>query len=222
MINLKIGDKVYATKDYYIYATKGEEFEVVYIGGGVMKLKSTDPKLLKIVWLDSDLYKTYFTKVPTEKQKPANESNVKTKTVTYDKHTVNDNVKSYSKPVNETVDEEQDDIITVTEDDVINILENSDISFETVYDRCTVVTCKLPNGFIITESSVCYDKDEYDEDYGVDRCMEKISDKVLELEAYRLMANAYEDGWFEDEDEGATCDNCDMKYDCADSPYFKM
>lgn len=228
MIDVKVGDKVYATKKFVDYADKGEEFEVVYIGGGVMKLKSNSADTFKTVFLDDRLYNEYFMKPkftetkPTEKQKLADESNAKPKEPLYKKDILDSNVKPDYMAENKTVDKKHDEVLTVTEDDVMTLLEEAEIAFDTIYDRCTLVTCKLPNGFIITESSSCCDKDNYDEDYGVDKCMEKIADKVWELEAYRLMANAYDDGYFEDEDEDAECDDCYLKFDCADSPYYEM
>lgn len=231
MIDVKVGDKVYATKKFADYADKGEEFEVVYIGGGVMKLKSEGTDTFKTVFLDDRLYNEYFVKPKftetksSEKQKIVDESNVKPKEPSPRKAVLDgsvNNVKLDSNVVNETADKKHDEILTVTEDDVMTLLENSEFTTDTIYGRCTLVTCKLPNGFIITESSACCDKDNYDEDYGTDECMKKITDKVWELEAYRLMANAYDDGWFEDEDDDAECDNCYLKFDCADSPYYEM
>ena len=39
---------------------------------------------------------------------------------------------------------------TVTKRQIDELLEKSEIKVETVYDKVTVVSCKLPNGFVIT------------------------------------------------------------------------
>lgn len=74
----------------------------------------------------------------------------------------------------------------VTEEDIKNILKNTVINVSTVFDKCTVVTAKLPNGFIITESSACVDPANYDLGLGTDICVERITNKIWELEGYRL------------------------------------
>ncbi|WP_443715600.1 hypothetical protein [Ruminococcus bromii] len=47
---------------------------------------------------------------------------------------------------------------TVTKRQIDELLEKSEIKVETVYDKVTIVNCKLPNGFVITESSGADDK----------------------------------------------------------------
>ena len=71
------------------------------------------------------------------------------------------------------------------------IIDNSYIEVSTIFDKCTVVTCKLPNGFIIVESSACVDPNNYDEAIGFDICMKRIKDKVWELEGYMLQDKVY-------------------------------
>lgn len=75
---------------------------------------------------------------------------------------------------------------TVREEDIQEILEKSEMKVATVYDKCTLVTVKLPNGFILTESSACVDPQNYDEELGVNSCLTKIIDKLWELEGYYL------------------------------------
>lgn len=79
----------------------------------------------------------------------------------------------------------------VTQEMVDEIIENSEVVVDTLFDRMTFVACKLPNGFIITETSACIDPENYNEDMGIDICMDKIISKVYELEAYRLMDNIH-------------------------------
>lgn len=66
------------------------------------------------------------------------------------------------------------------------ILDNSDIDVKTLFDKVTVVTCKLPNGFVLVESSGAVDKRNYDLVMGKGVCMKKIEDKIWELEGYAL------------------------------------
>lgn len=82
---------------------------------------------------------------------------------------------------------------TVTEEMIKEILENSDIEVDTVFDKCTIVTCKLPNGFVIVESSACVSPENYDEDMGLEICMDRIANKVWELEGYKLQSKLYEE-----------------------------
>ena len=75
---------------------------------------------------------------------------------------------------------------TVTEDRVKEIIDNSEIEAYTVFGKCTVVALKMPNGFVIVESSACVSPENYDEELGVDICLGKIADKIWELEGYKL------------------------------------
>lgn len=80
---------------------------------------------------------------------------------------------------------------TVTSERINEIMNNSIINAYTVFDKCTVVSCQLPNGFVIVESSACVSPENYDEEMVIDICMEKITDKVWELEGYRLQEELY-------------------------------
>jgi hypothetical protein len=75
---------------------------------------------------------------------------------------------------------------TVTQEQINDILKNSEIEVKTVYGKVTVVCCKLPNGFVITEASGAVDPANYDEKIGVEICMERITNKLWELEGYVL------------------------------------
>lgn len=77
---------------------------------------------------------------------------------------------------------------TVTQEQVDTIFKNSSLHFETKFNKCMVVTCKLPNGFIIVESSACVDPDNYDATIGMDICVNRIKDKIWELEGYKLQS----------------------------------
>ena len=75
---------------------------------------------------------------------------------------------------------------TVTQSQIDNIIANSQISVKTIFAKCTVVAVQLPNGFVIVESSSCVDPLNYDEAMGMSICMERIKNKLWELEGYKL------------------------------------
>ena len=75
---------------------------------------------------------------------------------------------------------------SVTVEQIDALLEASEITVDTVYDKVTVVCCKLPNGFVITEASGAVDPANYDVNIGKHVCMERIKNKLWELEGYAL------------------------------------
>lgn len=75
---------------------------------------------------------------------------------------------------------------TVKKEHVEHLLNESEIMVATVFDKVTVVSVKLPNGFVITESSGAVSKENYDEEIGKEISLKKIEDKVWELEGYLL------------------------------------
>ena len=104
---------------------------------------------------------------------------------------------------------------TVTQSVIDELMESCDIAVTTAFDKCTIVACKLPNGFVIVESSSCVDPDNYDEDMGVDICMKNIEKKLWELEGYLLQNKLYMDGITFDNDDAdlecnGDCENCDL------------
>lgn len=105
---------------------------------------------------------------------------------------------------------------TITQSVIDELMESCDIAVTTAFDKCTIVACKLPNGFVIVESSSCVDPANYDEDMGVDICMKNIEKKLWELEGYLLQNKLYMDGiTFDDDDDDdlecdGDCENCDL------------
>lgn len=112
-----------------------------------------------------------------------------------------------------------------------DILANSEFVTNKVFDKCTVVSCRLPNGFVIVEYSACVNPEDYNEEVGVDNCLERIYVKVAEMEAYKqhfdMCKNEYRDcyncesNYEEDEYNEELCDKCVIKYkecpsDCSD------
>lgn len=82
--------------------------------------------------------------------------------------------------------------ITVTPDRIEQVMNHSKVSVQTLFDKCTVVACQLPSGFVIVESSACVDPKNYDEKMGIEICMNRIKDKILEMEGYKLQSDLYE------------------------------
>lgn len=82
---------------------------------------------------------------------------------------------------------------TVKEKDIDVILSKSQIKIETKFDKVTIVTVKLPNGFCLTESSGAVDKRNYSEQIGSECCLERIKNKLWELEGYSLANDIYKD-----------------------------
>lgn len=75
---------------------------------------------------------------------------------------------------------------SVTENKIDALIELSIKQTMTVFGKVTVVCAKLPNGFVITESSGCVDPANYDEKIGYKICLERIKNKLWELEGYSL------------------------------------
>ena len=75
---------------------------------------------------------------------------------------------------------------TVTLDQINKILLGTKFEYQTIFGKTTIASAKLPNGFVIVESSSCVDPANYDEKIGRDICREKIINKLWELEGYKL------------------------------------
>lgn len=76
--------------------------------------------------------------------------------------------------------------LKITKEKIDEIICNSKLSTQTIFDKCIVVACQLPNGFTIVESFVFVDPSNYDEETGVKICLSRIADKVWELESYKI------------------------------------
>ena len=78
---------------------------------------------------------------------------------------------------------------TVTSEHVEEILRKSGWHFDTKFGKTTICTCVLPNGFIIVEASSCVDPANYDQEIGQSICVDRVRNKVWELEGYVLQSN---------------------------------
>lgn len=75
---------------------------------------------------------------------------------------------------------------TITQADIDKLIQESQIQVKTVFGKCTVVAVQLKNGFVIVESSACVDPMNYSEAMGTAICMERIKNKLWEMEGYKL------------------------------------
>lgn len=76
---------------------------------------------------------------------------------------------------------------TITQEQIKDILKNSKYEvIHRVFGKVCVVVAQLPNGFTIMADSACVDPENYDEVIGFDIAMEKIENKLWELEGYLL------------------------------------
>lgn len=79
----------------------------------------------------------------------------------------------------------------VTNEMIDDLFRNSKIRVETVDGKCTVVTVTLENGFMLTESAACVDKENYNEEIGREVCLKKIKNKLWELEGYKMQCELF-------------------------------
>lgn len=111
--------------------------------------------------------------------------------------------------------EEKKSAPTVTQKQIDDILNGSAFDAKTVFDKCTIVTCKLPNGFVIVESAACVSPENYDEKMGFDICMKKIVNKIWELEGYKLQSELFDSNPKSVADMGNWLNDCD-ECDCCE------
>ena len=82
--------------------------------------------------------------------------------------------------------------IRVTKEQIAQLKGSAEVKVETLFDKCTVVTVRLQNGFVLTESSACVDPENYDKALGMKICLERIEEKLWELEGYALQKQEHE------------------------------
>lgn len=81
----------------------------------------------------------------------------------------------------------------VTKKDIDNILAKTFVKVEKYGDKTVVLMATLPNGFAIVESSSCVDPVNFDMSVGEEICMDKLVDKIYELEGYKLQSKLHEE-----------------------------
>lgn len=83
--------------------------------------------------------------------------------------------------------------IKVTQAEIDLLLNSADVQVRTEFGKCTVVTVRLRNGFILTESSACVDPANYDAELGKRLCLQHIENRLWELEGYVLQKRTDEE-----------------------------
>lgn len=78
---------------------------------------------------------------------------------------------------------------TVTQEQIDSLIEESQIQTITMGTKTTVVMVVLKNGFTLVESSSCVDKDNYNQELGKEICIDRIKNKLWELEGYKLQSD---------------------------------
>ena len=82
---------------------------------------------------------------------------------------------------------------TITKENIDNILKDTLIKTEKYEDKTTVLMATLPNGFVIVESSSCVDPANFDMKVGEEICMDRLVNKIWELEGYKLQSKLTEE-----------------------------
>ena len=94
----------------------------------------------------------------------------------------------------------------IREERINTLLDEAEFEINVLFDKCIVVSCELPSGFVITESYDFLVPEDYDEDLGFDICFGKIREKLWEFEKYRVMDEVFEESLiYEEEDELDEC-----------------
>ena len=81
---------------------------------------------------------------------------------------------------------------TVTQGHIDYILSQSEVQVKEAFGKTVIVACKLPNGFVIVEASSCVDPANFSLELGKGICMERITNRIWELEGYLLQNRLYE------------------------------
>ncbi len=72
----------------------------------------------------------------------------------------------------------------VDPEEVDEVMLASDYDVRTVFEVCTVVSMRMPNGYILVEASACVDPTDYSEEVGKEICCEALRDRVWALLGY--------------------------------------
>lgn len=72
----------------------------------------------------------------------------------------------------------------ITQEEIEDMFGNAKKDVQTVFGKCTIMACRLENGFVLVESSACVNPENYNFNTGIKICEDKIKDKLWELEGY--------------------------------------
>lgn len=82
--------------------------------------------------------------------------------------------------------------VRVYPEQINHLWENAEKHWDVIFGKCTVLTVKLENGFVLTESSGCVDPENFDDAIGRECCEKRIRDKLWMLEGYALQKQVTE------------------------------
>ena len=74
----------------------------------------------------------------------------------------------------------------VTQKQIDDLLDHAKIAVTTIGTKTTLVHVILANSFELIESSACVDPANYNQKVGAEICLERIKNKLWELEGYKL------------------------------------
>ncbi|MFD0829476.1 Gp49 family protein [Neobacillus sp. M.A.Huq-85] len=73
----------------------------------------------------------------------------------------------------------------ITLADIDLMIENAQIEIVELFGKCTMVAVQLANGFVLTESTTSQDAAHYNKDADIQICLERIKQRISELEGYK-------------------------------------
>ena len=214
--NIKNGDQVIASKDFRMYnnvfANMGDVFEVKNISNNVVQLFNKGV----VLTIDRNTFDEYFNvlvahndnnKYSSYKKNESEQNKIKDK---YNKDYILNNInESECEVIYATAASLPN---SVDSDSICSMLEDAEYEINTAFGKCVIVSCKLPNGFVITESAT-FSQEKFNEELGVDICMGKIEEKLCELEYYRIHNEIYNAEILDE------CLNCEYFENCDECPF---
>ena len=81
---------------------------------------------------------------------------------------------------------------SITAEHISKLFNEADLVEQVVFHKCLIMSIKLNNGFVITESSSCFDPENFDIEIGRKICGDRIRDRLWELEGYKLQYTIHE------------------------------
>lgn len=78
------------------------------------------------------------------------------------------------------------DNIIITEDHINKIYNQSEVKTFRSFDNVIIVSCKLPNGFMIIETETRINSNEYNEKICIEMCEKRIKEVIFNLDDYIL------------------------------------
>lgn len=111
---------------------------------------------------------------------------------------------------------------TVTINQIDNIIKEGTVNVITVGEKTTLVEFTTKEGFVMVESSSCVDKANYNEEVGKNICLEKIRNKLWELEGYCLQKDLFYNEKSKDDCESSAKERVKIERNEIDSRLQKL